>query len=67
MHPTISYQLAQGRIADLCQHAQENTMARAARQARPDRRGHAGSGRPGPGRRVAAREALERAPASLVA
>jgi NTE family protein len=52
MHPTISYQLAQGRVAGLCQHAQENTMARAARRARPDRRGHAGSGRPGPGRRV---------------
>ena len=33
MHPTISYQLAQGRIADLRQHARENTLARAARRA----------------------------------
>ncbi len=40
MHPTISYQLAQARITGLCQHAQRNTLARAARRPRP--------GRPGP-------------------
>ena len=52
MHPTISYDLAHARIADLRRHAQRDTLARAARRARPDRRGHAGSGRPGPDRRV---------------
>ena len=39
MHPTISYQLAQARIADLRQHAQWDTQARAARRARPDQLG----------------------------
>jgi alkanesulfonate monooxygenase SsuD/methylene tetrahydromethanopterin reductase-like flavin-dependent oxidoreductase (luciferase family) len=29
MHHTISYHLAQARIADLCHHAQRATMARA--------------------------------------
>ena len=37
MHPTISYQLAQARIADLFQHAQRDILARAARRARPRR------------------------------
>ena len=32
MHHTISYQLAQARIADLRQLAQRNTLARAARR-----------------------------------
>ena len=53
MHHTISYQLAQAHIADLRERAQRNTLARAARRVRPGR--------------VAARHALERASASLVA
>ncbi len=52
MHPTISYQLAQARIAGLCRQAQENTLARAARRARPGRSGHAGHAWPAPSRRV---------------
>ena len=36
MHPTISYCLAQARIADLRRHAQRDTLARAARD--PGRR-----------------------------
>jgi len=36
MHPTISYYLAQARIADLRNRAQRDTLARAAR--RPDLR-----------------------------
>jgi NTE family protein len=52
MHPTVSYQLAQARIADLCQHARENTLARAARRARPGRPGHAGPAWPNLERRV---------------
>jgi DNA-binding NarL/FixJ family response regulator len=35
MHPTISYRLAQARIADLRQHAQRAALARAVRGARP--------------------------------
>ena len=31
MHPTISYHLAQARIADLRHHAQRDTLARAVR------------------------------------
>ena len=46
MHPTISYQLAQARAADLRQHAQRDTLARAARRARPGRRGRAAPGLP---------------------
>ena len=34
MHPTISYHLAQARLADLRHQAQRDTLARAARQAR---------------------------------
>ena len=34
MHPTISYYLAQARIADLRHHAQRGTLARAARRRR---------------------------------
>ena len=45
MHPTISYQLAQARAADLRQHAQRDTLARA-RRARPGRRGRAAPGLP---------------------
>ena len=40
MHPTISYYLAQARIADLRRHAQRATLARAARA--PGRRGRPG-------------------------
>ncbi len=52
MHPTTSYHLAQARIADLRQHAQRDTLARAARRARPVRRGHAAPMSPALGRRV---------------
>jgi NTE family protein len=52
VHHTISYQLAQARIADLHQHAQQDTQARAARHARPGQRGHATPRRPDPGRRM---------------
>ena len=41
MHHTISHYQAQARIADLRHHAQRDTLARAARRARPGRRGHA--------------------------
>jgi hypothetical protein len=54
VHPTISYQLAQARLADLRQHAQRDTLARAARQARARNRAGARPGRPDPGRRVLA-------------
>jgi DNA-binding NarL/FixJ family response regulator len=40
MHPTISYQLAQARIADLRHDAQQAALARAARPARTDQPGH---------------------------
>jgi len=52
MHHTISSPLARARIADLRHDAQRDTMARAARRARPGQRGHAAPGRPAPGRRV---------------
>jgi hypothetical protein len=54
MHPTISYQLTQARIADLRQDAQRDTLAGAARRARPVRRGHAAPMWPALGRRVPA-------------
>ncbi|HUN34646.1 MAG TPA: hypothetical protein VMU95_21800 [Trebonia sp.] len=38
MHDAISYQLAKARIAELGQRAQQDALARAARQARPRRR-----------------------------
>jgi hypothetical protein len=41
MHPTLSYHLAQARTADLRRRAQRGTLARAARRARPGRRGPA--------------------------
>jgi hypothetical protein len=41
MHPTLSHHLAQARTADLRHRAQRDTLARAARRARPGRRGHA--------------------------
>jgi DNA-binding CsgD family transcriptional regulator len=41
MHPTISYHLAQARMADLRYHAQRTALARAARPAPPGPRGHA--------------------------
>ena len=65
MHPTISYQLAQARIADLRFHAQRATLARAARRARPARRRHAAPWLPTLGR-PAARRALSQVPTSLV-
>ena len=50
MHPTISYYLAQARIADLHRHAQQDTLARAASRtgvAKPARTRRAGVPRPG--------------------
>ena len=41
MHPTLSYHLAQARTADLRHRAQRDTLARAARRARPGRCGYA--------------------------
>ena len=41
MHPTISYHLAQARIANLRHHAQRAVLARAAHRARPGPRGRA--------------------------
>jgi len=41
MHPTLSYHLAQARTADLRHRARRDALARAARRARPGRRGHA--------------------------
>jgi DNA-binding NarL/FixJ family response regulator len=41
MHPTISYQLAQARMAGLRQDAQQSAQAYAARRAGPGPRGHA--------------------------
>jgi hypothetical protein len=55
MHPTISYHLlAQDRLAELRQHAQRDTLARAARPTRARQRAVAGSGWPNLGRRVLA-------------
>jgi hypothetical protein len=54
MHPTISYQLAQARMTDLRQHAQRDSLARAARPARARKRRGAGSGWPNLGRQVLA-------------
>jgi NTE family protein len=52
VHHTISYQLAQARIAGLRQRAQRDAQARAARRARPDQRGHATPRSPALGRRM---------------
>ena len=41
MHPTLSYHLTQAHTADLRHRAQRDTLARAARRARPGRRGRA--------------------------
>jgi hypothetical protein len=41
MHDAISYQMAKDRIAELHQRAQRDTLARAARRARPRQRGPA--------------------------
>jgi hypothetical protein len=38
MHPTIHYQIAQARVADLHHQAQRDALARAARQARAAQR-----------------------------
>ena len=42
MHHTISYQLAQARMADLRHRAQSNALARAARNPNPGRRRRSG-------------------------
>ncbi len=55
MHPAISRQLAQARVANLRQQVQRDTLVRAARRARPGRRGHAGPVWPTPRRRVRGR------------
>ena len=47
MHPAISYHLAQARIADLHQHDQQNTLARATRPRGGPRGARAGAGRAG--------------------
>jgi len=47
MHPAISYHLAQARIAGLHQHAQRNTLARAAQPRGGPRGARAGAVRPG--------------------
>jgi DNA-binding NarL/FixJ family response regulator len=52
MHYTISYQLAQARVADLRRHARRAALARAARRARPGPRGHAAPLWPALGRLV---------------
>jgi NTE family protein len=52
MPPTLSYVLAQARMADLRQHGQRDAMARAARRERPGTRGHARPGWRVPGRRL---------------
>ena len=65
MHPTISYQLAQARIADLRLNAQRANLARAARRARTVRRRHAAPSLPALSR-VAAWRARKQAPSSLV-
>jgi DNA-binding NarL/FixJ family response regulator len=57
MHPTISYQLAQARMAELRQHAQRAALARAARPARPGPRRHAAPLLPALGRLVRRRPA----------
>ena len=51
MHPTVSHQLAQARMADLRQHAQRDAPARAARRARSAQRGHTAPGPAALGRR----------------
>ena len=52
VHDTISYYLAQARIAGLRQHAQRDALARAAGRARPGRRARAAPGWPDPDRRA---------------
>jgi hypothetical protein len=41
VHYTISYYLAQARLADVRHHTQRDTLVRAARRTRPDRGTHA--------------------------
>jgi len=45
MHPTISYWLAQARIADLRHQARRDTLLSAFRRARPGQREHAAPNR----------------------
>jgi hypothetical protein len=54
MHPAISHHLAQARIADLRHQARRETLASAARRARPGLRGTAAPGWPALGRRMRA-------------
>ena len=52
MHPTISYYLAQARMADLRHDARRAVRARAARRTRPQHREHSGPRLHGLNRRV---------------
>jgi hypothetical protein len=52
MHPTIGYHLAQAHLAGLRHQAQRDTLARAARRARPARTHR--PGHPAPGHPAAA-------------
>jgi DNA-binding NarL/FixJ family response regulator len=66
MHPIISYDLAQARMADLRQHAQQAALARAARRARPGPRGHTAPLLPALGRLVRLRPATRTVQAPAV-
>jgi hypothetical protein len=54
MQPTISYYLAQARIADLSRRAQRDALARATRRARAAQRAHPAPGWPNLGHRMLA-------------
>ena len=54
MHPTIGHELAQARIADLRRDAQRESLARAARRARPHQSSHPGPALPALARHVLA-------------
>jgi hypothetical protein len=70
MHPTVHYQLAQDRIADLRHQAQRDALARSVRRSRRSRRLHRrGAGGPVPrllaaARRVLAKQGAPAAPAT---
>jgi hypothetical protein len=52
MHPTVSYELMQARVADLHRQAQRDALARAARRTPRQQSGHAVPARHGIGRMV---------------
>ena len=54
MHPTIGYHLVQAHLADLRHQAQRDTLARAARRARPHQSSHPGPALPALARHVLA-------------